>query len=388
MWVLAVAPRLALADEYDDVLARARDQAASGRHADAARELDAARRRYPQDFTLTIEAAYQYFLAERYEQAEAAYRRAIDLSEGAFVARSGLAWTWLRQNRHAEAHSLFATLTAEAPTDATVRLGFDLSKPLERKTLELFSTASSTAHAYPSHPYKSWALGGSVGATVRVRERWLAGGTFRYTRFAFDADPTPPNTATSSFGQSEGYLLAGYASPKAGMAAQYAYIADGSGYSGRTHIVGGSARFSPWGDITLSGTFAGYADMDVGRLDLSWRMPLPRSFWARPGIWVQRAGTENLATASLMAGIDRQTWGAWIGGKYGDEVRPAYLDVPYALNIPEKVTYGASAGGRLSLGAHLNLLLAFEAHGLKRTDTLSPTRSLALFTTFGVGLTL
>lgn len=390
--VLAAAlgtPRTARGDGYDHTLERSRVLERDGRYAEGATLLLQARADFPQDFTIALRLGWLSFLAHRYEDAERGYREAVRLSGGQNAdARSGLGWALLRQGRNAEAAREFRAALALAPGDAVAADGLALASAPALTDFELFPVFAPIGHYYATHPYKSFAGTASVGVSVLLGRHVLIGATYRGSLFALEPDAELPREATTTFTQHEGYVSAGWVAPGAGVVAQYGLVRDGSGFSGTSHHLGGSLRFSPWGDAVLGGSYSRYADMDVQRVELSWRIPLGECFWVRPGGAAQLTTDGTFGTGAATLGYDGPRFGAWLGGKYGDEVRPAYLGVPFVLNIPERISYGGWGGSRLSLGDRWVSTLSVEVHVLERTDGVMPTRTPAIFTALALARAL
>jgi len=382
-------PRMARADEYDAAVERSGALERDGRYAEGADLLARARADYPQDFTIALRLGWLSFLAGRHEEAERAYRDAVRLSGGQNAdARSGLGWSLLRLGRKAEAARELRAALDLAPGDAIASDGLALATTPDPPDVELFPAFALIGHYYATHPYKSVAGTASAGASVLVGRHLLVGATYRGSLFAFDPSAELPRRATTTFAQHEGYFSAGWVAPRAGAVAQYGVVGDGSGFSGTSHHFGGSFRYSPWGDGVLGGSYSRYADMGVGRVELSWRLPLGEGFWLRPAGAAQLTIDGPLGTGYATVGYDGPRFGAWLGGKYGDEVRPAYLGVPFVLNIPERVAYGGWGGVRLSLGDQWVSTFSVDVHIFERTDGLLPTRTPAVFTALAIARAL
>lgn len=386
---LASAARGASADDYDAAVDRSMLLEREGRHAEAIDLLTRARVDFPQDFTIALRLGWLSFLAARYEVAEAAYRDAVRLSGGQSAeARSGLGWTLLRLGRKREAAGELRAAVDLDPADAVAADGLALALAPDPPIVELFPAFALVGHWYSKHPYKSYAGTASLGASVLVARRLLLGATYRGSLFAFDPSADLPRRATTTFAQHEAYASIGWSAPRAAALAQGAVVDDGSGFSGTSYHLGGTLRYSPWGDGVLAGSYSRYPDVAVGRAEVSWRIPLGERLWVRPAVAAQRVGDETLATGYGTVGYDGPRFGAWAGGKLGDEVRPAYLSVPFVMNVPERVLYGGWGGVRASLGERWIASLSGEVHVLERTDGLRPATSPAVFGAIGVARSL
>jgi tetratricopeptide (TPR) repeat protein len=387
--LLSLGPGEARADEYEAVVEQSHTLERDARYSDGVDLLARARADYPQDYTLALRLGWLSFLAGRYAEAERAYRDAVTLSGGQNPeAHSGLGWSLLRLGRKADAERAFETATKLDPADAVAAEGLALARTPDPPQVELYPAFALVGHAYPSHPYKSWAGTLSVGGAALFFRHLLVSATYRGSLFAFDPSAEPPRRATTSFSQHEGYFSLGWVALRTAAVAQFALVDDGSGFSRTSQHYGGVLRVSPWGDAVLAGSYSRYHDLGVGRGELSWRVPLGEYFWVRPAGAMQRTSDETLATAYATIGYDGARFGTWLGAKYGDEVRPAYLGAPFVLNVPERVIYGGWGGLRLSLGDRWAATLSLDIHVLERTDGLLPARTASMFTALGAARTL
>ena len=74
----------------------------------------------------------------------------------------------------------------------------------------------------------------------------------------------------------------------------------------------------------------------------------------------------------------------WVGGKYGDEKRAAYLTVAYIYNSPATIPYGWWAGVTVRPGQKTALTLGYTYDRLVRSDTAPAQNSLVHSLTLGV----
>lgn len=356
-------------DEYARVTKRSIVLERAGEHARAAAQLEAIRSRYPQDFALQLRLAWLHFRAEHYELAERGYRRALALTPSSWEASLGLAWTRLRQGDRAAARAQFQSVLRQLPKNPSALEGLALSR--EPAALRLDPSLGTSLYSYQGHPTRSWGLAVTLSLPLVIREQLLLAASYRLQYFTVKGQQGQGRGGRSGFSQHEVYLSAGLVRPTFGVIGQYAYLDDGSGYTPRAHVAGLSARYSPWGDLLLAGNVALYHDMTVARLAPAWRMPLRPWLLLTPGLALQLASadqahdqlddtTEVLVTGSLSLALVGAAGSLWIGGKLGDEVRPADLDLPVIYNIPERVLFGGWVGGRLSLGGGWSLRAAYQ----------------------------
>jgi tetratricopeptide (TPR) repeat protein len=400
---LLLAPLVAAADEgrpEEDLYARAFAQAAAldraQRFAEAARALEAIAPFYPQDFALALELAFTHYRAGDWPSAEQHYRRAQGLAPSNPEARLGLALSLEKQNRRAEArghlHALMSGLGPEASVFPEAQRA--LLRCQEPPSFRVGLGLSFTSQLTPDHPYKSLGLGGAAQASLTHASGVTLAGTYRYGNF------TPPASAgVSAWSQNEGYVALAYSQPFFGLGLQYGVVADGSGVLGTSHHLGLSGRISPFGDIVLGLSASVYPDMNVLRAEPSWKIPLPLGFSVKPALGLQLAGGEPLVSVMATVAWDSPRLGFFFGGKYGDELRPAYLDLPLVYDLQERIKYGLWTGGSVNVGAGLRIhltyamdrqekLVPWTAPGLAATSLGSESLAASPYSTFAHALTL
>ena len=372
-------PHLARADgldPYEEAFARATALERSGRLIEAARALESVAPLYPQDYALALQLAWTYFRAGIWAEAERHYRTALDLGQGAPDPRLGLALSLEKQGRCDEARGYLRPLAAD-PVAAEA-----LSRCKETPALTGYASLSFTGQRYPDHPYKSFAAGGTASAGISHRSGLFLGATYRYGHFS------PPSTSTSSaWDQHEGFVDLGYARKLFGLGFTYGVVSDGSGAFGTSKHFGLSGRVSPFGDIVVNASASLYADLTVLRVEPSWKIPLAHGLSVTPGAAIQRAGSETLATGLATLTLERPSFGLFVGGKYGDEVRPAYLDLPVVYDIGERAKYGVWAGGNVNVGGGFRIHLSYAMDRLEGAATSSTPSYLVNGHTLTLGTT-
>jgi hypothetical protein len=232
--------------------------------------------------------------------------------------------------------------------------------------------ATWNEYLFPSHPWKSSGVGLTASVDGAIGGAWTWGGAYRFVSFA-----TLPTSTVGSFTQNEGYLDAGYTSRAFGLTAHGAVVADGTGAYGTSPHAGLSLRWSPAGDLLLDGAVSGYSDGLVARGALRWRIPVAGPLSVTPGFAAQDARGSAFAAGSLGASLDWERASVWVGGKYGEEVRPAYLESHVVYDVPEHVLGGAWAGVRARILPHLGVVASYAFDWLRRADGLSPSESSA-----------
>jgi hypothetical protein len=235
-------------------------------------------------------------------------------------------------------------------------------------------------------------MGLTVSVPLRFRlplqrlEHFSIDTTYRYSNFRVSSWPkvTLPSgvqvdnvSSDDGFAQHEIYLSAGVEGQALALFGHYASLHDGSQYLSYSNVAGLSLRYSTWGDITLESSIGFYSDMTVSRVSPTWRLPVLSWLAVTPSVALQVAHTDRgahdqldhttelLATGMLVATVTSAQGQLSLGGKFGDEVRPCYLDIPVVYNHPDRNAFGAWATGTLVLGHGWSLHLAYEFERLE-----------------------
>lgn len=366
---------------YDGAMARAAALEKAGKPDRAAAALQKIERRFRQDYTLQLRLGWLHFEAGDHARSARHYRRALSLSPGSKDARHGLAWALLRLGRRASARARFQQVLDRWPDTTVARRGLAMAQDPARVTLR--PTAYLTGQVYQDHPTKSGAVGATVSLPVQLWTHGLLGVTYRYGHFWTTDSAQQSLGLDETFDQHELYLSAGVSYARFGVVAQYAYISDGSGYLDYAHVAGITARYSPWGDITLSANVGMYSDMTVVSVSPAWRLPVLSWLSVTPGLTVQAASSdssslllsgetsETLVAGTLTVTAHGRAGSLWVGGRYGDQVRMANLSSSVVYNTADRNTFGLWAGGRLSLSDHWSLFLSYELEGLETSQSSS-----------------
>ncbi|MDD5308441.1 MAG: tetratricopeptide repeat protein [Deltaproteobacteria bacterium] len=390
--LLLATPALA-GDPYADAMARAKERERAGDTAGAAAELARIATEYSQDTALQLRLGWLAWSAGDLPSAEKAYRTALTLAPESKEARLGLGWTLERAGRCDEARPLFEALAGDPEHGERAREGLAACRPVE--VFAMVPTLDLTAQAYVNHPGRRWAIGPHLGLPMRILENGILEAHYRYLRvFGEPGTGTGAGAGTGtvpSWDQYEAHLSAGFASPRWGAVAQYALADDGSGSGTLSHVVGATGRYSPLGDIVLAVSASLYPDLIIGRGSLAWRVPINDIFSVEPGGALQLADRDVLGDGFVTLRAKGALGELWIGGKFGPELRPAYLSLATIYNVPERIFFGAWAGGRLAIGEGF-LLLSWEWYHSElpanpSTDIITGEWDAYLFTVGG-GLTL
>jgi tetratricopeptide (TPR) repeat protein len=377
----ATAARAQQADPYDDAVALSDAAEARGDLAAAARPLEVTLGAYPQDHALPLRLGWVYLRAGRFVDAERAYRLSLSIAPRSDDARLGLGSALVGQARCAEARAQLEPLLARRPASpqaAGAERALSSCAPEPKGVAALF--VAWNRYLYPGHATKQSGNGVLVSAGGRTAGGWVLQGAFRHVAF------TPSESASSwlgSFSQNEAYGQAGYAAPGGAFLLQGAVVADGSGTLGTSRHVGFSARWTEGSDLLLDASLSLYDDLTVGRVAPSWSVPVAGPLRLIPGLALQRAGDETKLTGSISAALDWPSLSLWGGGKYGEEIRPAYLGQLAVYDIKERVAWGAWAGARVRLGSTLSIVGSYALDHLTRTDSLTPAESNSHAVTLG-----
>jgi hypothetical protein len=364
VYIIAIVarPKLAMgADAYDDAMDRARAAERRGDPAAAARILEPVARAYDQDYTVALELAWDHFQATEYPEAERAYRLAITRAPASTDARLGLAWAIARQGRCDDAERELGGLAIDARG----------REPIDACPVAKTSLGAAYGQTYfPNHPLKTSASGLLANASTTRASGFTLGAAYRYLRVSTNG------TLLSSFEQNEGYGFVGYESERYGIVARGAIVRDGSGYTGTSKHVGLTGHVAlGGGDLVLDTALSVYDDRTIGRVAPTWVFRVAGPLRLAPGFAVQPSGSYSLANVSLSAFLDFSALSLWIGAKYGDEDRPAYLASSVVYDIPERVAWGAWAGATVRFGAFA-VTASYALDDLRRTDALTPHESL------------
>ncbi len=328
----------------------------------AARALEAVLVAYPQDHELRVKLGWVLFRARRFAESERAYQAALDLAPQSMDARLGLGWSRVRQGQCDGASAALEPMLAAGDPRAE-----EILQACEVPSVGAVSLfAAWNQYFFPGHPYKSTGTGVLVGASARTAEGWTLQGAFRHVAFTATA-----GSGISNFTQQEAYAHVGYSGANAGLLLQGALVFDGSGAIGTSKHVGLAARWSPAGDLLLDASLSVYDDRTIGRLAPSWSIPVAGPLRLVPGAAFQLADGEVKVTGSLTAALSFSSLELWAGGKYGEEIRPAYLSQLAIYNVQDRIAWGAWAGARVKLGSVLAIQATYAIDRLRRDGDTS-----------------
>ena len=267
--------------------------------------------------------------------------------------------------------------------------GSDPVRDHAQRSWLVIPSVTQALYVYRNHPTRGLTSATTARLALWLKSRWLISGAYRFSWFA-------PSSAAQTAGygatwrQHDGYVSAGYAALRVGASLHYGVISGAldttPDYAETSHHLGAVLRYSPWGDGTLAATVSLFPTEILARGELGWSLPLVRagllrawSLQLRPAAALQGSGTELRPSGALSLRFDHPRVSAFIGGKYGVELRPAYLAQEVVYNGPERMPLSLWAG--LSFlpsprdGTSLSLSYAFDRLLRDFYDASSPTLS-------------
>lgn len=242
-------------------------------------------------------------------------------------------------------------------------------------------------YIYRDHPTRGLTSASTVRLAAWLYQHWLLAASYRYSHFLASDNAASYGASTAPWRQHDGYATLGYAALRFGVSLHYGVLAGALNaspdYAETSHHIGFAARYSPFGDGTLAMSASLFPSEVIYRGELAWALPLipASSSWAqkaralrlRPGVAVQWSGGEWRPSGSLTVSFDHPRFSAFVGGKYGSELRAAYLPQEVVYNGPERIPLGLWVGGSLRLsprdGTTLSLNYAFDRLLRDVTDT-------------------
>ncbi|MCK5688409.1 hypothetical protein KAI87_04015 [Myxococcota bacterium] len=347
---------------------------------------------YPQDYLIHLQLGWLAFSAEDYKTAQLYYRKAVNLSEGSIQSLMGLGLSHLKLYKRGPAIRAFRALLAKSPNNKAARDALKAAKKIRK-----YFWAPAIAGNYLSYPgseigEKSFAVGLSADLTLHYLQNYSASLKWKYAAFAFLKDPALQtagrrSSSGSSYvysSQNDIYADAGYDAELFGARLHYGNTSSPGYELEEAHVGGLTLRFSPFGDMLLHTNHSYYADAIVGRIAPSWKIPLGKHFNVELGGALQRTD-ENDTYSNLKMNLSSsgKTWDVWVGGKYGDEFRPAYLDYSTIYNMTELIRYGGWGGLAFALDEERFVKIALEWSHLQ--DTTDSSESDMYFISIGLG---
>lgn len=358
---VALAESAADVGSYEQSMASAAQLEGKGDLIGAARALAAIQPAYPQDYELALRLANLHRAAGHSSDAERGYRLALQINPEGNEAALGLAWILLSRQRCGEALALLRPVLRRTPEQA---IGHAEAAAAERACSAVYPVQVSAglsvgAQLFPTVDYDVRAPSIALGARLDLRlfERVTLGLAYRGRVNTISFKDTNGEYLR---GQHEVYADVGYHAPRFGVTLRYAFTGDIGGTGDRAHHPGLGLRVSPYGDGTLDLAASVYPDMKLLRGALAWYLPIYGGLGVAPGLAYQYTSLASaqmptlngapLLSGALTVSFARPRYSLWLGAKYGNELRPAYLDLGIINNLPESIRYGAWAGGSVVLG--------------------------------------
>jgi len=377
----------ARADEYSDANQLATERESAGKLDEAAEALETIAPQYPQDVELALRIAWLRFRATSYRKALRHYRDAQRLSPESVDAQLGIGWSLQRLGFCDDARPYFSALVAQNPNLGVAKDG--LAACPVPPTLRLTTGALFTGMAYSSHYMRNAGVGVSPRLELAIHGNWLIGATYRYSDFFLKPSPLLANGtkawSSTRFSQHEGYVHLGYSSSKLGILGRYAFLADSRGLTSASHHVGAGLRVSVLGDAQLQVATSIYSDMTIVRAAPSWRLPVGKGFSVLLGGVGQWASGSLLGNGLLELSFVRGRWNVYAGGSYGEQLRPAQLEIMVITNMSERIAASAWGGIAVRLPYDFGLLIDYRYDRLRKLpDVKLSTESNANYITIGL----
>ena len=328
------------AEDYGEALRRSYVLEAAKEPAAAAAILEEIADSYSQDYDLFLRLGWLHFEAGNFDAALERYQKALALNPASVDARLGIGWCRFRRGQRDQARTHFVEVLESRPEDRSAAQGLDLT----RKVTVLGASVAAGYHGYQGHPSKksAWVVAPSLRAAIS--EAWLAGITYRFLDFTtVGGTGALGSWSDGGFEQHEVHAHLGWTGERFGVSTYYAYQGNTAPALDTGHSAGLTLKGRVWGDLLGGGIYSHYDDMDVWRVALRYRMPLTSWLSLTPGVAYQHAGDEDLASGSLAATMTLDRLCVDLGGRYGDEMRPAYPEQSVVYNVSNRLPYGAWA---------------------------------------------
>lgn len=251
-------------------------------------------------------------------------------------------------------------------------------------------------YIYRDHPARGLTSATTARLALWLRQQWLFSASYRFSYFAPSPSAASYGLATAPWRQHDGYASFGYAALRFGISLHYGVLAGALSatpdYAETSHHVGFLARYSPFGDALLAFTASLFPTEVIYRGELGWALPLlPASsrlaqagqqLRLRPAFALQQSAGEWRPNGSLTLSFEHPRFSAFLGGKYGSELRPAYLPQEIVYNGPERIPLGLWVGASLRLlprdGTSLSLSYAYDRLLREVFDPSAPTMNRTL----------
>ena len=304
---------------------------------------------YSQDYLLHLQLGWLYFQQKEYSEAEQFYNKALNLSDKSPAATRGLAWTLVRQNRCDEAEPLFNGLSDPTLEEQKACL---LSQSL------LVPSVLSSYYNYGDSSTRYHGFGLSAALAAYFPIGLYLSGLYRYLNL--DEISKTDTDSLESSSEHEFFLNAGWATRRWALLAHYGHVSDTSSNDLDANVIGISGRYTNWGSLNIGISGSIYEDINFWRLNGSYTFPIVDWLHFKPEFSVQFADDDQYYLISSTLFLSKSILTVFFGGKYGDDVRPTYLDQQSIYNIQGTINYGGWLGGTVRLGSGFSLSLSYE----------------------------
>lgn len=332
-----------------------------------------------------LQAAWEAFTRADYATALRRYEASISLGDPGRQATLGLGWTLQRLGQCDRASRLFLSLRKPDLPELAQSVKDGLAACPPPRPLGAVIQLAQSLYVYRSHPLRDLTSATSALLDLWLYERVNLGATYRFSHF------TSASSQSSVWQQHDGFFRLGYAGKRVGVTAHYAFligalsnVVSGSNYAQTSHHFGATGRVTTYGDGTLAVAGSIYPSEFLFRTELAYRIPLGRGFSLRPAVAIQAASAALRGNGALVFAYDHPRFGVFAGGKYGNERRPANLDLGVVYNGPERIPFGAFGGASLRPGRGFSLVLSYAWDRLENEadGTLPAFQSNAHYLTF------
>lgn len=363
--MLTSRPAAAETPDYDAAMAQSVQLEQAGQLAAAADAILPVAQAYPQDFNVALRLGWLWFLLTDYARSVHWYQKAHELNPEHPDPILGLAWCSLRQGDTQEARKGFSRVLELRPKDPSATEGLLL---IPSKTADFW--ADLVYLAFSQHPYRSQALGGSLGLTVLPLEHLRISAMYRGSSyFGAGSNGVPGNWSKQAFSQHEGFAGVGVLGSSWAVDLRYGYLSNDAGDLETTHLVGLMGHARVWGRWMWDVNYSRYEDGNVVRASLRWAVPLGDKLELVPGLSGQRMLEEWLGSASLGLGWNGESVLWSLGGRYGREQRAAFTDLWLAYNSDDRFTFGLWATMAFHLADSVLLGLTYEGRAIDLAQT-------------------
>ena len=370
-------PPAAQGDPYAQALAESTAAEARGDLAAASKALESILYVYSEDSAVALRLAWLQFRSGQFLSAAGSYQLALSRGDQSGDAALGLGWSLQRQGLCALARAQFEAAAQLLADKTSAQQGLALCPAA--KALVITPALTQGLFIYQDHPLRNYASATTARLSLLLHDRFLLSAAYRYSYFGSAlADISP-------WHQQDVHLSLGFGRPLGGASVSYAMITGSAGsYTGTSHHLGAAARVALLGSLMFSGAVSLYSDATVARGELAWQVRLPYGLSIKPAAALQWSQSEWRPSGALTVAYDHPKFGVFVGGKYGEEWRPAMLDFSAVYIGDERIPFGLWTGASLIPIPSLRLSLTFAYDRLRRADSVATFTAAAYYLTLGI----